>query len=99
MNQKKMKKIRLIDANALMRDIARYHLSDGKFQHWVEVQPTVDAEPVRHGKWIQLMDYDIDNNAVFECSVCGGSDMHARGVDVPYCWHCGARMDEERKEE
>lgn len=38
--------MRLIDADALMRDIARYHLSDGKFQHWVEVQPTVDAVPV-----------------------------------------------------
>ena len=37
---------RLIDANALMRDIEQYHLSDGKFQHWVEVQPTVDAVPV-----------------------------------------------------
>lgn len=50
---------------------------------------------VKHGKWIQLMEYDIDENAVFQCSVCGGSDMHAKGVDVPYCWHCGARMDKE----
>ena len=32
---------RLIDADKLMRDINKYHLSDGKFQHWVEVQPTV----------------------------------------------------------
>ncbi len=32
---------RLIDAEKLMRDINKYHLSDGKFQHWVEVQPTV----------------------------------------------------------
>ena len=32
---------RLIDADALMRDIEEYHLSDGKFQHWVEVQQTV----------------------------------------------------------
>ena len=37
--------MRLIDADALMSDIARYHLSDGKFQHWVEVQPTIDAVP------------------------------------------------------
>ena len=36
---------KLIDADALMRDIEQYHLSDGKFQHWVEVQPTVDAVP------------------------------------------------------
>ena len=32
---------RLIDADALMRDIEEYHLSDGKFQHWVEVQQTI----------------------------------------------------------
>ena len=34
--------MRLIDADALMRDIEKYHLSDGKFQHWVEVQPTIE---------------------------------------------------------
>ena len=32
---------RLIDADKLMRDISEYHVSDGKFQHWVDVQPTV----------------------------------------------------------
>lgn len=35
----------LIDRNGLLRDIEHYHLSDGKFQHWVEVQDTiVEAE-------------------------------------------------------
>lgn len=42
--------MKLIDANALMRDIENYHLSDGKFQHWVEVQPTIDAAKVVHCK-------------------------------------------------
>ena len=32
---------RLIDADKLMRDIEEYHLSDGKFQHWVDVQQTI----------------------------------------------------------
>ena len=32
---------RLVDADKLMRDIEEYHLSDGKFQHWVEVQQTI----------------------------------------------------------
>ena len=35
---------RLIDADKLMRDISKYHVSDGKFQHWVDVQPTVIEE-------------------------------------------------------
>lgn len=40
--------MRLIDADTLLRDIEHYHLSDGKFQHWVEVQPTIESEP----QWI-----------------------------------------------
>lgn len=35
----------LIDRGKLLRDIEKFHLSDGKFQHWVEVQNTiVEAE-------------------------------------------------------
>ena len=75
---------RLIDADALMRDIARYHLSDGKFQHCVEVQPTVDAVPVRHGKWEVTPVY-------IKCSECGESFML---IPQNYCPNCGARMDE-----
>ena len=36
--------MRLIDADKLLRDIEHYNLSDGKFQHWVEIQPTVEPE-------------------------------------------------------
>lgn len=36
--------MRLIDADALIRDIEHYNLSDGKFQHWVEIQPTIEPE-------------------------------------------------------
>lgn len=32
-----------ISRQALLRDIEKYHLSDGKFQHWVEVQLSADA--------------------------------------------------------
>lgn len=39
--------MRLIDADALIRDIEHYNLSDGKFQHWVEIQPTIEPEPIR----------------------------------------------------
>ncbi len=34
---------RLISADKLLRDVKEYHLSDGMFQHWVEIQQTVDA--------------------------------------------------------
>lgn len=36
--------MRLIDADALIRDIEHYNLSDGKFQHWVEIQPTIESQ-------------------------------------------------------
>ena len=32
---------RLVDADHLLRDIEEYHVSDGWFQHWLELQPTV----------------------------------------------------------
>lgn len=40
-----------IDREKLMRDIEKYHVSDGKFQHWVEIQPAADVVPVVHGRW------------------------------------------------
>lgn len=44
--------MRLIDADKLMRDVEEYDLSDGKFQHWIEIQPTI--EPEQH--WISCSD-------------------------------------------
>jgi hypothetical protein len=63
---------RLIDADALkeyFKTIRKYHV--GKYSEWyladvLEQQPTIDAEPVRHGKWIGYAG-TIGN----ECSVCG----------------------------
>ena len=31
----------LVDADALLRDIKQFHVSDGCFQHWLELQPTI----------------------------------------------------------
>lgn len=41
--------MRLIDADALERDIDKYCHGDGFFKHWVECQPTV-------GGWISVKD-------------------------------------------
>lgn len=32
---------RLVDADILLRDVEQYHVSEGKFQHWLELQPTI----------------------------------------------------------
>ena len=45
--------MRAIDADKLLRDIEKYHVSDGKFQHWVEIQPTIEPER-KKGRWIPV---------------------------------------------
>ena len=43
----------LISREALLRDIEQYHVSDGLFQHWVEIQQPV--EPTLHGYSIEKL--------------------------------------------
>ena len=57
----------------------------------IEAQPTIDAEPVRHGKWIGYAG-TIGN----ECSVCGKwIDVLQGTAEMNYCPNCGCRMDKE----
>lgn len=53
--------------------------------------PAVDAEPVRHGRWIA----QDDTFTRFMCSECKAKNYD--GSDN-YCPNCGARMDEEDNE-
>ena len=65
--------------------------------------PTVEAEPVRHGHWEKLhktYGEDVDcGDYDWRCSECGKVDCHNIKVEVPYCWHCGAKMNSERRED
>lgn len=90
---------RLIDADALLRDIKHYHVSDGMLQHWVEIQPTVDAVPVVHGKW-KFTPHAYYRDTFSEerelcvyisanCSVCGkkhpdNAIVYSRTLEPPY---------------
>lgn len=57
----------------------------------MKTAPTVDAVPVKHGRWIYHPDWQADGECGYECSECGmGSD-----VDYPYCMLCGARIERE----
>ena len=82
-----------IERGKLLRDINHYHLSDGKFQHLVEVQQAADVAPVRHGRWIGA---PICGNDNCRCSECGSwHNLHAnlRGeIMQKYCPNCGAKM-------
>ena len=43
------------------------------------------------GKWIRTGCIG-DGNSHFECSNCHTGDVQADGLEVPYCWYCGAKM-------
>jgi hypothetical protein len=55
----------------------------------------VDAEPVKHGRWIPVSEPDDNGNVISCCSICSHSDDQCTSIHVPYCWFCGAKMDVE----
>lgn len=61
----------------------------------VKEAPTIDAEPVRHGKWIW-------EEQVYNCSVCShkayGNILECMDGTYKYCPNCGARMEIEENE-
>lgn len=88
---------RLIDADALKKGNERLlhcdfpYLSEMTLEELIDEAPTINAEPVRHGKWIGYAG-TIGN----ECSVCGKwIDVLQGTSEMNYCPNCGARMDEE----
>lgn len=99
--------MRLIDANKIEFNTVRYPIGApwppnkeeqptmGEFEfvskYQIENQPTVDAEPVRHGKWVGKEDQR------WHCSECGG--IAPKGYRYNYCPDCGAKMDEVEENE
>lgn len=66
----------------------------------VEEQPTVNAVPVRHGKWIdEGQPDDFFPHHAWRCSECGEQVLEIGEPWYKFCPACGARMDAERKEE
>ena len=82
--------MRLIDADALIEEAyaeGAYGYVDAK---QIADAPTVDASPVRHGRW----------KCNKPCPVCGENRFKGLDADIwadwepPYCPNCGAKMDE-----
>ena len=72
----------LISRKAL---IERYGEPCHSFLDVIETMPAVDAEPVRHSKWV------CRTPGVFSCGMCNGLALGNR--PTCYCPDCGARMD------
>ena len=84
--------MRLIDADDLPTLATELRLKNGKTKHFVGVEfddirnaPTIEAETVRHGKWV------VAGNTThyYICSVCG---KPGDSFDI-YCRSCGAKME------
>ena len=88
---------RLIDADELVGCLRNDPLFDLVERYGItgviEAQPTVDAVPVRHGKWTNhiLGSTGYGTTVMHQCSECECMTISR----FSYCPNCGARMDEE----
>lgn len=90
--------MRLIDADALDNmgyELHRTYREDANTMVY-EVKkigeiPTIDAEPVRRGRWIPVKGYE---GILYKCSACDGRWSHTT-IKTPYCCQCGAKMEDE----
>lgn len=89
--------MRLIDATEAAT-WARIHILDATEKYaiidFLRECATIEAEPVRHGRWVDHMCRD------WRCSECGEKINKVRNVDgycyddkPHYCPNCGAKMD------
>lgn len=74
----------LVDARAAKRFATFCALADA-----VEEMPTVDAEVVVHGQWLDNMDYMFCSKCGMQWNYCDNDTQ-----DFKYCPNCGAKMDE-----
>lgn len=86
--------MRLIDADEL-----KYRLPT--FAPVIDEQPTIEAKPVRHGRWIPT-EYDsyADGAPVWDkwgCSECGHEHSGEEDTLTAFCPDCGARMEEKQE--
>ena len=91
-----------IERERLLQDIEHYHLSDGKFQHWVEIQPAADVAAVQHGRWEAWMPDKNGETREFICTGCRfmvEMSWKQKECDYEWCPYCGCKMDKEEPNE
>lgn len=92
---------RLIDADVFSEQYGNYYAEEGPEEGFIGTvgeliskQPTIEAEPVRHGRWIDA--HFVIGGDFYRCSECGchiEKTYFANDYNVRYCPNCGARMD------
>ena len=94
--------MRLIDADELLAQMIG--MNDGWFdprpaydhESLIKIQPTINAAPVKHGRWIKG-GYACGENE-YKCSACGETEWRTGCARMKYCMCCGARMDLEEQD-
>ncbi len=90
-----MIKVRLIDANAVLRKIWSGNVDPIRLKEYaselIRNAPTIEAEPVRHGRWLpyRIQSGPLAGCTGYRCSRCGREEEDNSEM---YC-HCGAKMD------
>ena len=104
--------MRLIDADALEKFLKRLRRELPKesrdfftrdemilnFQQYVHMQPTIDAVPVVRGEWIEAKSgvMSVWPEGQVMCSVCGQRMPSQWEKMPPYCYGCGAKMEDKQ---
>jgi hypothetical protein len=98
--------MRLIDADAFKAQVSAVTALQGLnvekaalLLRLIDQQPTIDAEPVVHARWMHDP-ADIANFYAGDCSNCGCAPKRRSMSFKPwdYCPNCGARMDADAPE-
>lgn len=86
--------MRLIDADALtrrfkVRGCFKKDMLGAMVAKIINTSPTIEAEPVRHGRWDAKIMKDIGTYTVYWCSECNCYSY----FKYNYCPDCGSKMD------
>ena len=64
-----------------------------RVERWIDIAPTIEAEPIRHGRWIyEQLPLPLSDGSK-ECVRCSVCNTHWDN-ESNYCPNCGAKMDE-----
>lgn len=81
--------------------IEGYNTAIKDIREAIKELPATETKPVRHGWWILCEDQsgvdNDNNNYAYLCSQCHHQDVHSTNAEVNFCWNCGAKMDEDMK--
>lgn len=81
--------MRLIDADELKFDSLIDSICQGQAEEVVAEAPTIEAEPVRRGRWLAIK----EKAPWLVCSECGTYLYDEQKSVAKYCYNCGAKMD------